>query len=246
MTIDESSKRKATAQIARARHYAIKPERVRHLLVTEELASARIEGWGDEADEDICLAAGYANLDQYWQVAMSEPMKATAFAHLLARLQMDPTERLNPFDPRSKVRQLLDAALCLAMDARERFFLNGDTLGNAMLRPRDAALWLLSMPKRRDIVPAGLRALLEPSALPSPAVIPPSGIRTNLDVVAEENCKQWFATLPAEPRMTKASALAAAKEQFQPLSDKAFGRAWDVEAPAKGWSKPGRPTNQRS
>jgi hypothetical protein len=41
-----------------------------------------------------------------------------------------------------------------------------------MLRPRDAALWLLSLPKRRELVPAGLRAFLEKTA-PALAAIAP-------------------------------------------------------------------------
>jgi len=39
MTIDEAPERKAAAQIARARQYANKPERVRNLLVLQELAA---------------------------------------------------------------------------------------------------------------------------------------------------------------------------------------------------------------
>jgi len=168
-------------------------------------------------------------------------MKATAFIHLLACHQIDPTDRLSEADPRSK-RHMLGAALYLALETRETFFIKGGNLRNALLRPRAAALWLLSLPKRRDLVPPGLRAYLEGSA---PA-LPPSGIQTNHAEKAEENCKTWLAGLPAKPRMIRAAALAAAKNQFQPLSDLAFGRAWAAEAPKKGWNKAGAPGKHHS
>jgi hypothetical protein len=87
---------------------------------------------------------------------------------------------------------------------------------------------------------------LEAAGTPAAAVALPSGIRTNHEITTEEKCKHWLAALPAEPRLTRHNAHANAKEQFQPLSDKAFGRAWAAEAPKKGWDKHGRPRKPRS
>lgn len=91
----------------------------------------------------------------------------------------------------------------------------------------------------------GRSILIDAELLPNevsvaPAAMP-SGSRTTKNVAAEAECRQWLANLPREPRMTRGAALAAAKKQFQPLSDKAFGRAWYDKASTKGWSKPGRP-----
>ena len=85
---------------------------------------------------------------------------------LLALHQLDPTERLSEFDKRSRAEQLLQASLNHALKSSENFFIeNPHSLADAMLRPRDAALWLLRMPKRRELVPPGLRAFLEPPVI---------------------------------------------------------------------------------
>lgn len=58
---------------------------------------------------------------------------------------------------------------------------------------------------------------------------------------AERRCREWIKNEVREGRTYKRTeALELAKKIIGPaLSDRAFGRAWDVEAPAS-WKKPGR------
>src|SRR5271170_3646600 len=146
--------------VGQAQQYAGASEMVRYNIATMLLTQSRQEG--RDADAEILAALGYRDADEYWRVAISEPMPATSFARLLDFHQIDPAEQLYGFDPISRVLRLLYVALNLAIDSGESFFIgNPRSLKDAMLRPRDAALWLLSMPKRKELVPAGLRALLE-------------------------------------------------------------------------------------
>jgi post-segregation antitoxin (ccd killing protein) len=129
-------------------------EAERSTIATELIAKSRHQWRGDEGA--ILVACGYAGADGYWAAAMAEPTEAATFAHLLALHLTDPSEKLTSSPPRSLVHQKLNAALRLARRSREDFFIDC-----TLLRPREAALWLLRMPKRRDLVPAGLLSYLE-------------------------------------------------------------------------------------
>jgi hypothetical protein len=158
--------------LAQASAVANSPEMVRLNIVTSLIGMSRSFWRG--TDEEIFAAAGYRDANEYWHVAVSEPMKATEFAHLPAQHLLDPTEQINPFDPRTMVRIRIDSSLRLALKTGESWFIKdplpseggtGD-LQALMLHPRAAAIWLLSRPKRRDLVPSGLKAFLERSERP--------------------------------------------------------------------------------
>jgi hypothetical protein len=187
-------------------------ERVRSIMITSLIGQARSEGF--DCEEEICKAADYKNAGEYWQVKISEPMKALSFAIVLAKHLLDPTERLGfshvtvdrcvgcrrpfdaisagfgvtpgtsrellktepPFDSRTGVRTLVENALRSALEANEPWFIKDPVpllrdavradLERLKLDPCAATKWLLSKPKRRDLVPPGLRAFLEASERP--------------------------------------------------------------------------------
>lgn len=150
--------------LAAAARAASAPERVRFERVTTKVGSRR--SFGLPVDENFFREEGYRGAAEYWAAAMSVPMKATSFAHLLSVHLMDAIERAGEFDRRTKVHQNLDSALRLAAEASEPWFIKDavtgeDDLDRAIVRPRAAAEWLLSLPMRRDLVPPGLRAFVE-------------------------------------------------------------------------------------
>jgi len=140
------------------------PERVRFERVTTKVGSRR--SFGLPVDDNFFREEGYRGAAEYWAAAMSQPMKASSFAHLLSVHLMDPIERAGEFDRRTKVHQNLDSALRSAAGTGAPWFIKdavagADDLDRAMVRPRAAAEWLLSLPTRRDLVPPGLRAFIE-------------------------------------------------------------------------------------
>jgi hypothetical protein len=152
--------------LAQASRFADSPELIRHNVITSMIGQSRSEVL--EIEEQIYAAAGYQNANEYWHVAMSEPMKATKFSHLLAIHMLNPTERLSEFDRRSMAQRLIESALRLALKTDENWFIKAGPsagLADVMVHPRKAAEWLLSMPKRKCLVPPGLRAFLEANKL---------------------------------------------------------------------------------
>lgn len=178
--------------LAAAARAASAPERVRFERVTTKVGSRR--SFGLPVDENFFREEGYRGAAEYWAAAMSEPMKASSFAHLLSVHLMGPIERAGEFDRRTKVHQNLDSALRLAAEAGEPWFIKDAVTGagdldRAMVRPRAAAEWLLSLPMRRDLVPPGLRAFVEAGAKPAAIESTKSsapGRPTSMDLVAAE------------------------------------------------------------
>jgi hypothetical protein len=165
---------------------------------------------GQREQIDASPAAGYRDADEYWLVATSEPMKALSFAHLLAVHLIDPTERLNEFDRRSLVRIRIDSSLRFALKTGESWFIkdplpsdDGGTrdLEALMLHPRAAAKWLLSRPKRKDLVPPGLKAFLERSERPEEREVPPQPFtKSNRDLGAlPSSTLRWRYNLMPKP-----------------------------------------------
>jgi hypothetical protein len=173
----------APDMVAQAKLLANSPKMVRHIVVTSLIAQSRSFWRG--TDQEILAAAGYRDADEYWHVATSEPMEALSFAHLLAVHLIDPTEHTNEFDRRSLVRIRIDSSLRFALKTGESWFIKDSLpsegggirdLEALMLHPRAAAKWLLSLPKRRDLVPPGLKAFLERTELLREREVPALGL----------------------------------------------------------------------
>jgi hypothetical protein len=192
--------------LAPASGLANSPEAIRHTSVTCLIGTSRGEGF--EIEEEICKAAGYRDANAYWHVATSEPMKALSFAHLLAVHLIDPTERLNEFDRRSLVRRRIESSLRFALKTGESWFIkdplasDGGGTGDLkalMLHPRTAAKWLLSLPKRRDLVPPGLKAFLERSERPDEREVPPQPLtksNRDLEVLPPSTLRLFYGLMP--------------------------------------------------
>lgn len=157
--------------IARAKANAGKPEEIRFQIVTMSIAQAR--SFGHEIEREIFEAAGYGSANDYWRVAMSEPMAAPKFVNLLARHQIDPRKNKNNY----WLRQRLAEALKIAAEARKPWLtFNGDIAwvkaeeegtgwqvpeGLVLRDPKKAAKWMLGLPKRQPLIPPGLRDFIE-------------------------------------------------------------------------------------
>lgn len=142
---------------------AFAKERIRYEIATSRIAGSRLTGIGT-SDEDIFVGAGHRDAHEYWQDAMSEPMYVLSFAHLLKQHQDDPSG-----DPNNLLQISIESALCFARKTGETWFITDphnpergpDDLNRLMLHPHRAAEWLLSLPKRKHLVPPALRAFLE-------------------------------------------------------------------------------------
>jgi hypothetical protein len=197
-------------------------KKMRHTFVTSLIGQARSEGF--EIDAKFYSAAGYRDANEYWHVAMSEPMNALSFAQLLAVHLSDPVTSDN-----SVLNMNIESAFCLALKTGEPWFIRvpyapergPSDLNRLMLHPRTAAEWLLSMPRRGHLVPPGLRAFLESSK------------------------REGITRRPRVYRTSRAEILSAARELGKPPNQyptfKAYMRALCTAAgvdPAKrGWSE---------
>jgi hypothetical protein len=144
--------------IALAKNHANSIEPVR--LAVSELLLAQSRNEGRDSDAEIFQASGYGDAAGFWRVALSEPMLTSEFTRRLALHHLPGAWRAD-HDRRTKERWELDMAMRLAQQSNQPFFVPGTDRENPLLDPLAAALWLLSLPLRRHLVPATLRACLE-------------------------------------------------------------------------------------
>ena len=212
----------APDMLAQAKLFANSPEMARHTIVTSLIAQSRSFWRG--TDEEIFAAAGYRDADDYWHVATSEPMKALSFAHLLAVHLIDPTERRNEFDRRSLVRIRIDSSLRFALKTGESWFIKDPLLSEGggtcdlealMLHPRAAAKWLFSRPKRRDLVPPGLKAFLEWTERPGERAVPALGPVEQEHLLAQSRAAATF-----DPRARRNTVLGLIRARTHGFSNR--------------------------
>ena len=118
-----------------------------------------------QSDEDCYRAAGFKDNAHFWGILFSEPMKALNYTQLLARYFRDPMR--SPCEMLK--RKGLEEALCRALDCGETWFIRNSQrpergpsdLHRLFVEPRKATEWLLSKPKRKHLIPDGLRCYLE-------------------------------------------------------------------------------------
>ena len=234
--------------LAQAAGLANSPEAIRHTSVTFLIGKSRGEGF--EIEEEICKAAGYRDADEYWHVATSEPMKALSFAHLLSVHLIDPTERLSEFDRRSLVLQRIESSLQFAFKTGEIWFIkdplpsDGGGTGDLkalMLHPRAAAEWLLNRPKRKDLVPPGLKAFLGRSERPEKREV-----RVPASIAGNENAaiRALASHLKDNTDLKRTDAAAWCRQAGFKLTDRGFQfRVWPkarTQAGLQEKASPGR------
>ena len=92
--------------------------RVRVTLALTEID--RVRSFGIiQSDDDCYRAAGFVDGTQFWEIVLSEPMKALSFTALLARYFRDPM--LSSCE--MVTRMGLEEALCRARDGGEIWFI---------------------------------------------------------------------------------------------------------------------------
>jgi hypothetical protein len=160
--------------VDRARALSKEPEIFRCTLLTSLICEAIPFGAAAEA-EFFDAAYDDPTGRDYWDAHLSEPMPVPKFANLLAVHLPTGADQLD------SARAAVMLALRDAAEAGERWFI-GDirpllTFGHhdknllaaidAKVRPRAAVDWLLSKPKRRNLVPGSLRNFIEHKAITS-------------------------------------------------------------------------------
>jgi hypothetical protein len=143
-------------------------------IAAMNIGSNRLTG-GDLSDEQVVKGVGFRDLNEYWRVELSEPMEISKFKQRLKRhffnpqctldlYKLGPGDRLDTPQRSDDLYNFdFDGAIKLAVQLDEKWILKipGKDTKDWMLHPREAALWLLSMPKRRHLVPGSLRTFIE-------------------------------------------------------------------------------------
>jgi hypothetical protein len=146
-----------------------------HRCLQVTLLIAETVAFGVRAEAEIFEAAyGDPSGRKYWEAHLSEPISVYSLAHVLSAHLAEKAEQLE------LVRIAIIRAFRDAVEAGERWFI-GDTspllaleqgqtsfenLGKVKVKPRAAAEWLLSKPKRSHLVPGSLRMVLERGTSP--------------------------------------------------------------------------------
>jgi hypothetical protein len=151
--------------------HAQNSERVRQALIDSRIAGARRMGTvnsdGTAISADEIYAEFYTDANRYWTAALSEPMTVLAFKRLLQNYFFGPEH-----DSGDLYKMEIEGALRLARDAGEQWFI--ETPGaELLLDPLKASAWLLAMPKRRHVLPTGLRSFIEAAAQPEAPIAKP-------------------------------------------------------------------------
>jgi hypothetical protein len=171
-----------------------------NLKVALEIAAMRIGTnrltGGGLSDEQVVKEVGFRDRNEYWQGELSEPMKISKFKQLLKRHFFNPQctldlYRLGPDDRLDTPQRAddlynfdFDGAIKLAVQLDEKWILK--IAGKDwMLHPREAALWLLTMPKRGHLVPESLATFIEGEQKKPEAVAKP-----NLSVAEMRTCME--------------------------------------------------------
>jgi hypothetical protein len=164
------------------------PDRTR--LVTARLLIAKERSLGTtRSDDEICKQAGFSGgASEYWRDALAEPMREDSFVHMLAIHFASPSlEGSAPYYDAD-----LREALLSAFKNAEPWFI--EILGEERrLRPREAVAYLLSMPRRRHLVPPSLKAFLESQRLSATTSIPATETRRQSKrTEIKELMKKWL------------------------------------------------------
>jgi hypothetical protein len=133
--------------------------RVRATLATLRISASRMTGNG-VIDEENVTNAGFRDMGEYWEVALSELMRISSFIHSFAQHFFEPTLK----DGGELYKLELAGAIKFASIARD----NDDDaplvsihFQEAIVPPRQLVDNLLNMPMRRYLVPQTLKDFIE-------------------------------------------------------------------------------------
>lgn len=146
---------------------------IRQTMATAALAQHRFNGFGPDDDDELFRQFDYADTADYWDAALSQPMKADAFAHLL---DLHWISAHQPVDVQGAIKR----ALRLARLESERWFIEDlahppkdrADLSNLQVQPLAAARWMAEKPRQKHLIPPSLVSFLERSEHEAPAAPP--------------------------------------------------------------------------
>jgi hypothetical protein len=146
-------------------------ERKRVELALTNIFGAKSRGRFVSIEAEV-RKAGYQSEADFWHAALARPMIAVEFAEFLKDFHLSRPS----FDERA-FDLAINSALTLGLRMNPPFVVCDETaprrhlydIETAYVQPRAAALWLLSMPSERWLVPEELRAFLEDGLKPPAA-----------------------------------------------------------------------------
>jgi hypothetical protein len=140
--------------------------------------------------------AGYQSGADFWHAALARPMIAVEFAEFLKDFHLSRP----PFDEQA-FDSAIKSVLTWGLRTNPPFVIRDETaprrfqydIETAYVQPRAAALWLLSMPSERWLVPEELRAFLEDGIKPPAAAKHAGGAPDKYEwetirMILEERC----------------------------------------------------------
>jgi hypothetical protein len=138
--------------------YAVLQPTVRLVVAQAEIARNLSTGVSDAIPRALEYA-GYACASDFWEEFLSEPIEAEGFVHFISRFHLTPTH----LDVQA-VSMALQSRLDDAKRLKYPFILTPeDRAEKALIDPRGAVRWLLSMQRRRSLIPAELAQHIEGS-----------------------------------------------------------------------------------
>ena len=106
--------------------------------------------------------AGYEKPSQFWEAAMAEPMEASKFIDFISGFHLNPSMRGVDF-ARSALNSLIKRACDVALPfiLKDKYIeRNGKPAREVIIDPSGATRWILSLPRRCELIPADLTQYL--------------------------------------------------------------------------------------
>ena len=141
--------------------YASLQPTVRLIHAQTEIARNLVFGASDAIPRALEYT-GYACASDFWEDFLSEPIEAEGFVHFISTFHIRPPH-LDP-EPSNlqAVRMVLESLLKVVKRLKHPFILTTeDRAGKALIDPRGAVRWLLSMQRRRSLIPVELARHVE-------------------------------------------------------------------------------------
>jgi hypothetical protein len=127
-------------------------------FATARISTSRMTGDG-VTDEENVMRAGFRDMGEYWDAALSEPMRISAFVHLLTiHLFGPPLVGDGPLYKLELVDAVRDTAALLEGDDEDMSWEIYHQ--RAMIPPRQLAQTLLRQPMCQHLVPESLEAFI--------------------------------------------------------------------------------------
>jgi hypothetical protein len=218
-----------------AHHPSHVRERIRLEITLANIPATRSLGLVKSLEEEV-KETGYLSAADFWDAVLARPMPDSHFKHLLESFRMSPS----PNSPeRKNFKLLIDHVLRLGFDTNQRWAVSHSD--KKFVKPREAALWLLSMPSERGLLPEELiqylkgtkQALGEPSShvaeVESTSTAKANTVALSNHNVSESDLRAFLKTTATrqhtKPQLRK---LATSKFPGHRIPDRLFEKAYQA------------------